>query len=343
MTSRLSLSDHVQKVVAGLSLFVMSLLCSPVNAAAINSIAFGSCNHSHLPQPMWSVIESHQPDLFIWTGDVVYADTTEVEKMRAKYQQQLDRPAYQRFIEAVPVIGVWDDHDYGINDGGKKNPIKSQGQQLFLDFLGEPKNTERRQQQGIYTSYVYGEGDNTVKVILLDTRYHRDQAGIGRADILGKAQWAWLTREIESSTASVNIIVSSISVLSQQMPLAEEWNDFRWARKRLFNLIEKNNLPGVLFLTGDRHFSSHLSVRVNGKKYHEFMSSGLTHYLRRKRVSQVFRFYYGDEYSYFGLNFSLLDFHWDREPMQLSFSVYDKQNNRQVFKPLSLINRRWSD
>ena len=292
---------------------------------------------------MWSVIESHQPDLFIWTGDVVYADTTSVEKMRAKYQQQLDRPEYRHFTDSVPVIGIWDDHDYGINNGGKNNPIKAEGQQLFLDFLGEPEDTQRRRQQGIYTSYIYGEGDNTVKVMLLDTRYHRDQSGSGRADILGKTQWAWLTREIENSTAPVNIIVSGVSVLSQQMPFAEEWNDFKWARKRLFKLIEKHQLPGVLFLTGDRHFSSHLSARVNGKKYHEFMSSGLTHYMNRKRVSQIFRFYYGDDHSYFGLNFSLLNLHWEKQPMQLTFSVFDQQNARQVLKPLSLIDSRWTD
>ena len=316
---------------------------SGVQAAELQSIAFGSCNHSHLPQPMWSVIESHEPELFIWTGDVVYADTTSVHQMKRKYKQQLSRPGYKAFREKFPIIGIWDDHDYGINNGGKSNPIKAQGQQMFLDFLDEPADSERRKQEGIYTSYEYGEGDSSVKIMLLDTRYHRDRPGSGRADILGAQQWRWLESEIKNSAARVNIIVSGVSVLSRQMPFAEEWNDFKWARIRLFNLIENYQLPGVLFLTGDRHFSSHLRNTVKGQAFHEFMSSGLTHYMNRKRVSQIFKYYYGEAYSYFGLNFSLLNIHWDRSPLEVTFKVFDQSNAQRVEKTLRLNGRFWSD
>ena len=169
---------------------VTSLIClwgagAAVNAAEFNTLAFGSCNHGHLPQPMWSVIESHDPDLFLWTGDVVYADTTDPVRMKQKYRQQLERPEYQQFTSKIPVIGTWDDHDFGINNGGKKHPTKAQAQQMFLDFLGEPQGTERRKQEGVYTSYTYGEGQNTVKLYLLDVRYNRDLTGSGRADTLG--------------------------------------------------------------------------------------------------------------------------------------------------------------
>lgn len=317
--------------------------CSVGRAAELSSIAFGSCNHSHLPQPMWSVIDSHQPDLFIWTGDVVYADTTSATEMKRKYQQQLSTPAYKDFRQKYPIVGVWDDHDYGVNNGGKSYPLKAESQQMFLDFLDEADDSRRRQQEGIYTSHNYGSGDRKVKVILLDTRYHRDRAGFGRADMLGQEQWLWLESEMKNSSAAVNIIVSGVSVLSTQMPYAEEWNDFKWARKRLFNLIEKHQLPGVLFFTGDRHFSSHLSEKVNGRTYHEFMSSGLTHYMNRKRVSQIFKYYYGEDYSYFGLNFSLMDFHWDRTPVQLTFRVFDQENIKRVEKSLSLTSRYWAD
>lgn len=325
------------------TIVVVSCVWSGAIAGEINSIAFGSCNHSHLPQPMWSVIDSHQPDLFIWTGDVVYADTTSVIQMKRKYKQQLSRPAYKEFRDKFPVIGVWDDHDFGINNGGKSNPIKAQGQQMFLDFLDEPKDSKRRQQEGIYAAYTYGSAGKSVKVILLDTRYHRDRPGSGRADMLGRAQWLWLEDEIKNSKATVNIIVSGVSVLSRQMPFAEEWNDFKWARIRLFNMIENYQLPGVLFLVGDRHFSSHLKESVKGRVYHEFMSSGLTHYMNRKRVAQIFEYYYGEETSYFGLNFSLLDFHWDRKPLQLTFRVFDQKNVKRAEKTLHLTDQYWTD
>lgn len=325
-------------------MWFVSMCCQGLHAAELNTIAFGSCNHSHLKQPMWSVIDSHQPDLFLWTGDVIYADTIDPQEMKRKYRQQLSVSDYKKFSGKYPVIGIWDDHDFGANNGGKEYPIRAQSQHQFLNFLGEPENSPRRRQQGIYTSYTYGSGKRSVKLILLDTRYHRERPGTGRADLLGEVQWQWLENEIKNSTATINFIVSGVSVLSDQIPFAEEWNDFKWSRKRLFKLIDQYQLPGVIFLTGDRHFSSHLKESVKGREFHEFMSSGLTHYMNRKRVSQVFKYYYGTENSYFGLNFSLLDIHWDRDPVQLSYRVYDKDNRKQVDMDLSLYNNnRWSD
>lgn len=35
------------------------------------------------------------------------------------------------------VLGVWDDNDYGINDGDIKNPIKHQLKKRFLTALDE--------------------------------------------------------------------------------------------------------------------------------------------------------------------------------------------------------------
>lgn len=320
---------------------LLSALHLPATSAEFTTLAFGSCNHGHLPQPLWPIIETHQPDLFLWTGDVVYADTTNPQKMRQKYQQQLDRPGYQRFTSRIPVDGIWDDHDFGINNGGRNNPVKKEAQRFFLDFMGEAADSPRRSQEGIYTSFTKGEGNRTVKFFLLDTRYHRGSTGSGRGDNLGAAQWHWLEREMQQSTASVNIFVSGVSVMSPQMPFAEEWNDFRWSRKKLFKLIRQYDLPGVLFLSGDRHFSSHLEGRVKGQTYHEFMSSGLTHYMNRKWVSRIFRFVYGDENSFFNRNFSKLTFDWSSQPVKLSFEVFDVENKQQVDKSLWLVDGQW--
>jgi len=166
------------------------------------SIAFGSCNHTHLPQPMWSHIHGRQPDLFLWLGDVVYADTNDVQEMLRHYRVQHSHPEYQQVRTTMPVLGIWDDHDYGGNNLGRDNPIKEQSQQLFLDFLDEPAHSRRRQQAGIYTSYTYGSGNSQVKLILLDTRYHRDRGGKGRADLLGRDQWGWLEAELRDSTVN---------------------------------------------------------------------------------------------------------------------------------------------
>ncbi len=304
-------------------------------------LAFGCCNRVHLPQKMWSQIEKYQPELFLWLGDCVYANTTNTDTMQALFQRQFNQADYARFRTKIPVIGIWDDHDYGGNNLGKENPVRRQSQQLFLDFLEEPPQSPRRQQQGIYTSYVLGKGDRQIKLLLLDGRFHRDTSGTGRADTLGETQWNWLEQELKHSTAKVHLIASGYSVLSTQIPGAEEWSDFKWAKKRLFNLLRKYNNSGVLFLTGDRHFAAHLSEKVQGLLWHEFMSSGLTHYLFRPNVSRVLRAYYGPHNSYFGRNFGLLDIDWQDNP-HLTFRAMDKHGQQQLEIKLTLKDRLWT-
>ena len=54
------------------------------------------------------------------------------------------------------VIGVWDDHDYGANNAGYKLRTKNTQREIYLDFIGEPHNTQRRleRDRGIYQDYV---------------------------------------------------------------------------------------------------------------------------------------------------------------------------------------------
>jgi alkaline phosphatase D len=42
------------------------------------------------------------------------------------------------------IIGVWDDHDYGINDGGQEFHQKHEIRKMFLDAIDEPLDTPRR-------------------------------------------------------------------------------------------------------------------------------------------------------------------------------------------------------
>ena len=35
------------------------------------------------------------------------------------------------------IIGVWDDHDYGLNNGDKNFPLKHEVRDVFLDFVNE--------------------------------------------------------------------------------------------------------------------------------------------------------------------------------------------------------------
>ena len=48
---------------------------------------------------------------------------------------------YPDLMKQTRIIGVWDDHDFGINDGGREFKLKDQNRDLWLDFIDEPKDS----------------------------------------------------------------------------------------------------------------------------------------------------------------------------------------------------------
>jgi len=51
-------------------------------------LTFGSCNKPDLAQPMWSWVRAQRPDAWMWLGDIVYADTEDMERTRSLYRRQ---------------------------------------------------------------------------------------------------------------------------------------------------------------------------------------------------------------------------------------------------------------
>ena len=257
-------------------------------------VAFGSCNRTEVENLFWDDILALKPDLWIWGGDNIYADTDDMEKMREMYRAQRNIPAYRALTSAVPVIGTWDDHDYGLNDGGAAFTARAASQREFLNFMGVPKDSPRRDQEGVYASHSYVRPDGKVKVIVLDTRYFRtplkeDPSGqkkyipndFGEGTILGETQWEWLERELRESDADFNVLVSSIQLLSGQHRF-EAWGNFPHEVQRLIHVIEDSGARGVFILSGDRHISE-FSRRESGTLNFalvDFTSSGLTHAYR---------------------------------------------------------------
>jgi alkaline phosphatase D len=106
----------------------------------ITRIAFGSCNDQATPQPLWAPIRAAEPDLWIWMGDNVYADTPNMTALDSIYARQNRRPGYRALRESTRVIGTWDDHDYGVNDASCSYPKRDRSQAHVLDFMDVPED-----------------------------------------------------------------------------------------------------------------------------------------------------------------------------------------------------------
>jgi alkaline phosphatase D len=246
-------------------IFLILTIASCQESKKRTIVAFGSCSKQYNPNQRWVDIIQNDPDIWIWLGDNIYGDTHDMEFMAEKYNHQKADSGYQLLLNSnTKIIGTWDDHDYGINDGGKYFSKKNESKRLFIDFLDIPSDNPILSHEGVYQSYDYPFDNHLLKIILLDTRNFRDTIYRDPAtraylpneegDILGGQQWIWLEKEFSSSTADLIIIGSSIQVIPDEQ-IYEKWANLPSSRKRLFNLLEKYPDKRMIFLSCDRHIA----------------------------------------------------------------------------------------
>ena len=88
----------------------------------LRRIAFGSCRKQKRPQPVWDAVAATEPELWLWTGDSIYPQTpTTPELLRSAYEAAEADRGYQAMLSSTRfgIEGVYDDHDFGENDGGR--------------------------------------------------------------------------------------------------------------------------------------------------------------------------------------------------------------------------------
>ena len=319
-----------------LTLFVLTLLLNACDQKPYKTIiAFGSCSHAFDSVQMWDNIIAHNPSAWIWMGDNIYGDTEDMAIMKAKYDMQKERPSYQKLIKSMDIYGIWDDHDFGVNDGGKEYPMKDESKILMLDFLDVPANATVRNQKGAYQSYTISDKGLNIKLILLDTRYFRDSLEINldrpplyhpnmTGTVLGETQWNWLEKELTNSNADIHLIGSSYQLIPNDHGY-EKWGNFPNERKRFFSLISKTLPKRPIILSGDRHIAEFSKIKLEGLEYplYEFTSSGLTHTWGTERPEE-------NEHRIGEMiikkNFGIIDIEHINEDIQVKFYVYGSQN-----------------
>lgn len=254
--------------------------------AELDLIALGSCLDQRRDLAILDRIREDRPDLFVFMGDNVYADATDARALERAYGILGEHPSYRALREAVPVLAMWDDHDYGLDDAGAENPIKAASKRVMLDFFGVPEGAPRRAREGNYDAVVLGPEGRRVQIVLLDTRWFRDPLLREGDDadapyrpregaLLGEAQWRWLEATLRVP-AQLRLVVSGIQVLPDEHPF-ERWALFPAERERLFTLLERTGADRVVFASGDRHrgelsCASHPAV---GFPLYELTSSSL--------------------------------------------------------------------
>jgi alkaline phosphatase D len=135
--------------------------------------------------------------------------------------------------------------------------------------------------------------------------------------MLGERQWQWLERQLEVP-AEVRLFGSSVQVLADFTGW-EGWANFPRDQQRLIDLIRRKRAGGILFLSGDIHYSelSKLDLNVPYTLW-DLTSSGLTEEWRvptpnSNRASEVVA----------DSNFGYVDIDWQGPATKLALGIVD--------------------
>ena len=326
------------------------------NGIEIKRIAVGSCYNQTKSGDIFSTIKETRPDLFLFVGDNVYAsdesDDPDLRSLKEAYGQLAQANSFSAFRRAVPVLTIWDDHDYGLNDAGGDWPRKKAAESLYEFVWAIEADDPRARRDGVYFTRNIGPKGRRVQMIFLDTRFFRTPLTLKKADnfgiylpsmdpnqnMLGEEQWHWLEQQLKKP-ADLRIIVSSIMVLSE----AHGWESWRMMpkeRQRLYRLIENTGATNIILVSGDTHAGALYQAKTSlGYPLIELNSSSmnvpLTSFVENpQRLPDANLL--GD--IYFEANFGLIDIDWETGNVKLQLKNAESESVRQINVKLENIN-----
>jgi alkaline phosphatase D len=263
------------------------------------------------------------PDMMLWLGDNVYmreADFDSRWAMTERYRHTRALPELQPLLHSTHHYAIWDDHDYGPDDANRSFILKDQSLALFKRYWSNPAYGLPGE-PGIFTSFTFRDID----FFLLDNRYHRnsDKApDTPHKSMLGGKQLAWLKDALLQSKAAFKIIANGGQMLNQ-FESRESWRNFPAERADFLGWLNETGINGVLFLSGDVHFTALTKLeRENNYPLYELSCSPLTAGPRRKAYSSLSIPPLADTFVA-ERNFCQLDFSGPAKARHLTISVFD--------------------
>ncbi len=302
------------------------------------TVAVGSCAYVNEPEydrpgrpygshyEIFTSIHEKRPDVMLWLGDNVYTREGDFSEtgFYHRYTHTRSLPEMQPLLASTHQYAIWDDHDFGPNDLDGSSVLKELALRTFKLFWGN-------QTYGIngHPSVISNFKFNDIEFFGLDNRYYRsaNTRKTGKRQMFGEEQLQWLISRLAESQAPFKIIMAGGQVLNTA-PVYENYiHLFPEERKRLLELIEKENIKGVVFLSGDRHFTE-LSAYKNkaGNMVYDLTASSLTAGTPNKITEQNDHLVEGTVY--LKNNFAMLTFKGPRKKRVMNITIYDSDGKQ---------------
>ena len=296
------------------------------------SFALGSCtyvNEDPYDRPgtpyganyeIFTSIYEKQPDFMLWLGDNTYLREVDWDSRSGilhRYTHTRSLKEMQPLLGSVHNYAVWDDHDYGPNNAERSYAFKDETLEAFKLFWANP-NYELGP-GGTIGSFAWQD----VEFFLLDNRYFRNENSHANEEptILGQAQINWLFDALKFSRASFKFVVMGGQFVN---PVAtdEAYATFGKERQYIIDKIRELRIRGVVFLSGDRHFSELSKLQENDRVYplYDFTVSPLTSGPYEPKENNYLRV---ENTLYAKRNFGMMHIEGERNKRKLTMQIYD--------------------
>jgi alkaline phosphatase D len=224
-------------------------------------------------------------DFMIWGGDSWYYREVDFDSISGLwYRAQHDRatPDFQKLLAAMPHYATWDDHDYGSNDANKSYEFKEETLKIFRSYWANPGYGEA-DNPGVYHKFFQGDA----AFFVMDNRYYRDDDHLEPAAALamktqyGARQRDWLKQSLLAVQTlkqfTFKFVVTGGQMLTDFGGWSETFAYYTAEREDLLKFIKDHGITGVVFLTGDVHFTELAREKIGATQWvYELTSSPFT-------------------------------------------------------------------
>lgn len=306
-------------------------------------MALGSCtyiNEKQYDRPgeayggdysIFNAIHGKDPDIMLWLGDNIYmreVDFYGLSGYQKRYTHSRKIKPLQKLLAHTHHYAIWDDHDYGPNNSDRSNIHKYDALAAFKQFWANPTYGFDGNQCAV-TQFKY----NDAEFFLLDDRWFRspNNRKTGNREYLGEKQMQWLIDALVTSKATFKFVAIGGQVLSNAS-LYENYATYPKERAQLLDLLVKEELKNVIFLTGDRHKTELSKIKRNGIVFYDLTVSPLTSTAYDSSDEPNKNRVEGTHYA--ERNFGIIEFSGDFKNRQLKMIIFDKQGNKVWTKTL---------
>lgn len=219
---------------------------------SMRKVTFGatSCMSSNRPWPSLTQAASQDYDFFCFLGDTVYADgSVTYDDYWYYWNRALRQTGMRDITSSTSIIATWDDHE--VDNNWSFDEISSE---QFLSALSAFRNAfpQRIGTEGsIWRKLQWGK---TLEVFVLDCRSERRDSRY-----ISEEQMQWLKDGLTSSEAQWKIILNSVPITDMKDLLGPAIADDRWQgypedRSDILTFIEEEQIPNILWVSGDFHY-----------------------------------------------------------------------------------------